>query len=434
MKVTSAAGVACLSALPCVAMANESPNVLLIIADDMGIEASNCYSLGEQQAKMPNIESMCEQGMVFESAYSAPVCSPTRATIMTGEYGFRNGVGAAIPRRGGEGRGLSVDSVSLFDVLEDSDYSTNVIGKWHLADSGREYDHPIQLGVPDYWGLLKGGTPSYSHWSGVTQGKPFESYVYTTTDFTNQALEWIDKQDNPWFLWLAYNAPHTPFHLPPLDLHTSDDLPDDPDAIKKTPLPYYNAMLEAMDTEIGRLLDSMDAEERKNTIVMFVGDNGSPNQVVRGFYGDHKAKGTIYEGGTHVPLIAMGPGVKEGRTEGFVNTTDIYATVASIAGIDVDLTDSYDFTPLLSGKANDRDFIYVGHFEEVVMSKGGTFGWAVREGDYKSVQVKGAASPELYDLSKDPRELTDLLADGVSKKEQRIVNRIQARYQQIHGS
>ena len=432
MKLKAAVGAACLSALPCITMANEAPNVLLIIADDMGIEASNCYSLGNQQAKMPNIEAMCEQGMVFENGYSAPVCSPTRATIMSGQYGFRTGVGAAIPRDGGVG--LSTSTTSLFDVLEKSDYSTNVIGKWHLADTGRDYNHPIEMGVPDYWGLLKGGTRSYFNWDGATQGKPFDSDVYTTTDFTNQALDWIGRQDNPWFLWLAYNAPHTPFHLPPKDLHSSDELPDDAKAIKENPLPYYHAMLEAMDTEIGRLLDSMEPEERENTIVMFVGDNGSPNQVASDFYGIHDAKGTIYEGGTHVPLIAVGPGVRKGRTEGFVNTTDIYTTVASIAGVEVDLPDSYDFTPLLSGKKNDRDYIYVEHFEEVVKSKGGTFGWAVREGDYKLVQVKDAVQPELYKLSDDPREQNDLLADGVSKSEERIVKRIQARYQQIHGS
>lgn len=142
MKLASAISIACLSALPSITLANESPNVLLIIADDMGIEASNCYSLGNQQAHMPNIEAMCKQGMVFENSYSAPVCSPTRATIMTGQYGFRTGIGAAIPKDGGEGLGLSDDSTTLFDLLEKSRYSTNVIGKWHLADSNTDYQHP----------------------------------------------------------------------------------------------------------------------------------------------------------------------------------------------------------------------------------------------------------------------------------------------------
>ncbi len=436
MRLSSMVSAACLATLPSLSMASTEPNVLLIIADDMGLETSNCYSLGHQQAKMPNLESMCQQGMVFENAYSAPVCSPTRATIMTGQYGFRTGVGAAIPRRGGEGRGLSVDAVSLFDVLEESDYSTNVIGKWHLADTGTSYSHPIELGVPDYWGLLKGGTPSYFKWSGVTKNKPFNSEVYTTTDFTNQAINWIAEQDNPWFLWLAYNAPHSPFHLPPSHLHSSNALPDTEEAIDQNPLPYYNAMLEAMDTEIGRLLNTMDQEERDNTIVMFVGDNGTPNKILKGtgIYGGHQAKGTIYEGGTHVPLVVTGPGVSAGRTPGFVNTTDFYKTIASIAGVKVELPDAYDFTPLLTGKTNGREYIYVEHFEEQVKSKGGTFGWAVREGDYKLVKLKGVVRPELYNLANDPQESIDLLADGVSDQEQEIISRLQQRYNHIHDS
>lgn len=167
---------------------------------------------------------------------------------------------------------------------------------------------------------------------------------------------------------------------------------------------------------------------------MFIGDNGSPNQVAKDFYGIHNAKGSIYEGGTHVPLIVTGPAVKKGRTNGFVNTTDIYATIASIAGVTVNLPDSYDFTPLLSGQENGRDYIYVEHFEEEVKSKGGTFGWAIRDGDNKLVQGKDAAQPELYLLSDDPLEQTDLLADGISDTEHTIVERIQKRYQQIHGS
>lgn len=105
---------------------------------------------------------------------------------------------------------------------------------------------------------MSGGVRNYFKWDGATQGQGFKSDVYTTTDFTNQALEWIGKQDNPWFLWLAYNAPHTPFHRPPADLHSNETLSGDEQSIKDNPLPYYHAMLEAMDTEIGRLLNSMD--------------------------------------------------------------------------------------------------------------------------------------------------------------------------------
>lgn len=431
MKLTSSLKVACLSALPCLTMANESPNVLLMIADDMGLDASRCYSMGNQQAKMPNLEALCKKGMVFENAYSAPVCSPTRATIMTGKYGFRTGVGAAIPRDGKHG--LSVNETSLFDLLEKSKYSSNLLGKWHLAGSEDGLDQPSKLDVPDYYGMYKGGVRDYFQWPAVTHGERVRVNTYSTTDLTNKAINWIENQEQPWFLWLAYNAPHTPFHLPPQNLHSAGQLSTDAQTIRQNPLPYYNAMLEALDTEIGRLLASMDKQTRENTIIMFIGDNGSPNQVTRDFYGDHAAKGTIYDSGTHVPFIVNGPKIKAGRNDSFVMTTDLFTTVANIAGVKVQTTDSYDFTATLYGGETARDYIYVEHFQE---DKSGAkpkdlFGWAVREGQYKLLQADGA-NPALYDLKADPREQQDLLQDGQSAQEAKLLSQLQARYKQIH--
>ncbi|MEF3047830.1 sulfatase-like hydrolase/transferase [Pseudotabrizicola sp. L79] len=211
------------------------PNILLIIADDMGLDASRCYALGDQQAPMPNVEALCASGMVFDNAYSAPVCSPTRATIMTGQYGFRTGVGAAIPPDGTNG--LSADVTSLFDVLATTNYSANLIGKWHLAGADADLNHPAELGVPDYFGLFMGAVRDYSKWTAVTGGQEVQVDGYATTVLTDRAIDWIGAQDDPWFLWLAYNAPHAPFHLPPADLHGFDDLANDADAIAETPCP-----------------------------------------------------------------------------------------------------------------------------------------------------------------------------------------------------
>lgn len=392
-----------------VAVASGKPNVLLIIADDMGLDASACYSLGNQQASMPNIEAMCANGMVFDNAYAAPVCSPTRATMMTGQYGFRTGVGAAIPPNGTNG--LSADTPSLFDAFAGTGYSSNVIGKWHLAGQGSGYDQPNQLGVSNYFGLFSGATRNYSKWTAIEDGNEVDVNAYTTTVFTDRAIDWIAEQEKPWFLWLAYNAPHAPFHLPPANLHSADDLPTDEQSIADNPLPYYNAMLEALDTEIGRLLASMSDAKRANTVIIFMGDNGSPNQVTRGFYGDHAAKGTIYEGGTHVPFIVSGPGVKTGRTDAFVNSSDMFATVAKIAGSNAGGTDTFDFAPALSGGTSARDYVYVEHFSDSEPKPSDVFGWAIREGNYKLVN-KLDDQQELYDVVSDPRESKDLLAGG----------------------
>ncbi|MGL6211450.1 MAG: sulfatase-like hydrolase/transferase, partial [Paracoccaceae bacterium] len=285
--------IAALMATP--AVAQDSPNILLIIADDMGLDASRCYDVGPNPASMPNLEALCATGMVFENAYAAPTCSPTRATIMTGRYGFRTGVGTAIPRDGGVG--LSVDEVTLFDRLNETAYTSAVVGKWHLAGSDAGLGHPGDLGVKEYFGLYSGTIPDYFAWSGVENGQAVEVDGYSTTVLTDRAVDWVSAQQGPWFLWLAYNAPHSPFHVPPADLHSAEGLSDSPSAIRANPLPYYNAALEALDTEIGRLLASMPQGVRDNTVVFFVGDNGTPGQIANALYGDRGAKGGIFEGG-----------------------------------------------------------------------------------------------------------------------------------------
>ncbi len=386
---------------------SSNPNVLLIIADDMGVDASTCYNVGNTQAHMPNLERLCKTGMVFDNTYSAPVCSPTRASIITGKYGFRTGVGTAIPKKGGIG--VSADEESLFDQLSKTSYSSNVIGKWHIAGSDDGLTHPKSLGVSNYYGLYTGGTGDYFKWTAVTNGKEETVDTYATTQFTNKAIEWIDKQNSPWFLWLAYNAPHTPFHLPPADLHTADDLTNDSAAIKANPLAYYNAMLEALDTEIGRLLESIN--DLDNTVVMFLGDNGTPAKTKKSVYGDRGMKGSFFEGGVHVPFIVNGPNVSSGRTSALVNTTDIYATVLDIAGGNNNAPDSLSFSTAFKGGETARTHVYVEHFaaNPKDMRSKNTAGWAIRDSDFKLVAIDGKPNM-LFDLSNDPLETTDLLA------------------------
>lgn len=402
------------------------PNILLIIADDMGLDASRCYDVGEDQAPMPVVETLCQQGMVFENAYAEPLCSPTRATLMTGQYGFRTGIGSVI--RWGRDTGLSPDVTSLFDVLNGSGYAGAVIGKWHLAGSANGLDHPAQLGVGDYYGIYTGSVPSYFSWDGVENGAEIHVDGYSTSVFTDRAIAWTQAQQTPWFLWLAYNAPHSPFHVPPAGLvHSSTGLADDEDEIRRNPLPYFNAMLEAMDTEIGRLLDSMPADIRNNTVVIFIGDNGSPNQVARSLYGERGAKGSIFEGGTHVPLIIQGPGIAAGRSDALVNSTDLFATIAGLAGAHPQMSDAVDLAPVLAGGAGTRQHVYVEHFSDSPPRGADIHGWAIRDARYKLVAVEG--EPEmLFDLDSDPFEQTDLLSGEVTDAARAEAAELQAAY------
>ena len=346
---------------------------------------------------MPNIEKLCASGLVFEEAYSAPVCSPTRATIMTGKYGFKTGVGAAIPKDGGD-NGLSDDATSLFDVLLSTPYRSNLIGKWHLASSPDDLTHPDRLGVSDYFGLISGGIPDYFNWQAVENGKRVQIENYSTTELADRSIKWIAKQESPWFLWLAYNAPHLPFHVPPSNLHSVKDLKSDKAAIEANPLPYYNAMLEAMDTEIGRLLGTLSEEVRQNTVVIFIGDNGTPGQVSREFYGPKRSKGTIYEGGTHIPFIVQGPGFDIGRNPALVNTTDLFATIADLAGAKSEAQDSMSLLPIVDGKTSGRDNAYIEHFSDQPGMPPDVFGWTMRDRRYKLFAPKDEAE-QLFDLA-----------------------------------
>jgi arylsulfatase A-like enzyme len=408
------------------------PNILHIIADDMGLDASRCYRVGGQQATMPNLEKLCAEGLVFENAYSAPTCSPTRASIMTGRYGFRTGVGGAIPMKGNVA-GLSSDETSLFDVLNKTEYSTGVIGKWHLAGNGAGLDHPSTLGVPEYFGLYSGGVRDYFSWDAVENGKPLKVNEYTTTALTNRAVDWIAKQKTPWFLWLAYNAPHTPFHLPPAKLQSAGSLTSDEASIAANPLPYYNAMLEALDTEIGRLLATLPKDVRDNTVVIFIGDNGTPSQISAPLYGKRRSKGSIFEGGSHIPMIVAGVGIKVGRTDALANTSDVHATIATLAGAvpAAAAIDSIDMTPLFAGGKGARNVAYVEHFGPNKMPPD-VFGWAIRDQRYKLVAEDG--EPQLlFDLESDPMEKSNLLTDAASPDIVAKAKYLQESYDQLRS-
>jgi arylsulfatase A-like enzyme len=386
----------------------DPPNILLVIADDMGVDASPCYPVGDQKPNMPVLENMCRTGVVFENVWSNPECSPTRATILTGRYGFRTGVTAAVLKTGGTG--IRLDELSIQRLLDqrlDNRYAHAVFGKWHLSDRDNGgINNPGLMGVGHYAGIMKNG--DYWRWNRTEDGQTQEIEGYATTVFTDEAIDWVSEQEQPWFLWLAYTAPHDPFHLPPAELHTRRDLSGDSLDIAVNPLPYYLAMMEAMDSELGRFLASLRADERENTIVIFVGDNGTPSEVVQSPYDDYRAKSTIFEGGIHVPMIVAGAGVtRRGEREAaLINTTDLFATIADVAGTGITRSgDSISFRYLLNGTSgSQREFVYAEFHDEYRKWRNG---WAIRDERFKL--VKFGSGRRLFDLIKDPFEKQDLL-------------------------
>lgn len=384
--------------------APKAPNILLVIADDLGKDTLSAYGISNNPAHTPTLDRLAAEGLVFDNAWSSPTCSPTRAGILTGKLGTRTGVLQA-------GDALPASEQSLQSHLRQylpGKYSDAVIGKWHLAPQPGGLDHPASLGISHFAGIIGGGVENYENWLLVTDGEPRVESDYTTSKLADLAADWIAAQDQPWFLWLAFNAPHTPFHLPPATLHTQN-LPGTAADIEANPQPYYLAAIEAIDTELGWLLDSLDEADRENTLVIFLGDNGTPREVVQSPYTRGKAKGTLYQGGINVPLILSGAGVTRTgeRESGLVHTTDLFSTIAAVAGINRDrLHDSVSFLPLLEGTATPGRYY---QFSEQSGDDGEE--WAISDGRYKLIEDTHGAQ-QLFDLFTDPYESQDLLQHG----------------------
>lgn len=388
------------------------PNILLIIADDMGLDATPNYNIGAAKPSMPVLEGLMREGITFDNAWANPVCSPTRASILTGKYGYRTGVLSV----GGTNQ-IPVSETSIQKYLDDNGtgYSSAVIGKWHLGGNlNGGNNNPANMGVKYYEGLITGAAPDYSNWTITKNGVQSNSTEYTTTKFTDLAVDWIDQQSQPWFLWLAYNAPHTPFHLPPNNLHDRDNLPTDQASIDANPQPYFFAMIEAMDAEIGRLLASLTEAERNNTVIIFIGDNGTSRQTIQAPFSRQGAKGTVYQGGIAVPMVVSGYGVnrKNEREAALVNSPDLFAAIADIAGTGTtEIHDSKSIRPLFTQSQSDfREYLYQ-EYKSATLDY-----WTVRNTKYKLIEYING-DKEFYDLSADPFENSDLLTSTLNAEQ-----------------
>jgi len=382
------------------------PNILLIIADDFGLDVSPNYDVGVQKPTMPRLQRLGNEGITFDNFWAFPMCSPTRSSVLTGKYGFRTGVLNA-----SDASIIGNDEKTIQSYLDEQlgkVYSHSVIGKWHLSNN--DPFQPTDMGIDYYAGLLGGGVSSYYQWGLVENGIRSQSSNYITTEITNSAINWIGQQDKPWFCWLAYNAPHKPFHLPPENMHSQGVLQSDEASILSNPTPYYLAMIESMDFEIGRLLDSMPAGELEDTIIIFMGDNGTPAEVIQSPYTSNRSKGSIYQGGISVPLIISGKGVSRigERDSSLINSVDLFSTIGQIAGVDdSNYEDSISFYSLLAqNSSHDREINY----SEVLNLSAAKSGYTIRNHEYK-LMVFDDGTERIYNLLDDPFELNNLFDD-----------------------
>lgn len=320
-------------------------NVLVLLVDDLGIDRVAAYGEGSNMPPTPTIDGLAADGVLFRNAWVQPTCSPTRASLLTGRYPRRTGVGRWIMPPD-QRLGIDPDEVMIPEMLAHAPvrYTDAGVGKWHLSGYKDATDPGMDpltagfswfagtLGNPDNSFLPAGGnTKGYGYYEKTVNGALDFQTHYLTSDTTDDALERIGAMPEPWVLWVAYHAPHSPLHIPPPHLHGYDLDPGTASTYDK-----YDAMVEALDTEMGRLLDGLSSDVAERTTVIFLSDNGTPEHGIRPPNDPDRKKGTVYEGGVNVPMIVTGPAVRQRgtETEALVESVDLFQTVAEIAGVD----------------------------------------------------------------------------------------------------
>jgi arylsulfatase A-like enzyme len=400
-----------------------SPNILLIMADDLGYGDAGCY--GCPDIRTPNIDRIAAEGVRFTSFYAnAPECTPTRAALLTGRYPQRVGglecaigvgnVGRyddAIRLRETHDLGLPASETSIARLLRSAGYATALCGKWHL---GYEPEFSPSHHGFDHWFGPIGGAVDYFHHCEPTgepglrlNGRPVERRGYLTDLITQDAVDFLrPKRRRPFFLYVAYTAPHTPYQGP--DDEWPEPVPED--AYNKGSRATYKTMVERMDEGIGTILDALEESGlAQDTLVIFMSDNGA-TRVGRNepFSGN---KGNLFEGGIRVPCVASWPGV---LPQGVVSdqpcmTMDFSQSIVRAAGVQPPRPfDGLDILGLAETGApvQSRTLFWRGRRAQWTRK-------AVRDGTMKYISLANADSVQeyLFDLDADPGEKNNLLSE-----------------------
>ncbi len=399
--------------------ASPARNVLVIILDDVGAVSMGAYvdywagkpkATGgtwepERTAQTPTVDGICAAGLRFTEAWSHPTCSPTRAAILTGRQPFRTGVGEPCGKGSNE---ILPDEPTLPRVIAEQlpDYGLGSVGKWHLGtgdDKGGD-EAPNTMGWQYFAGILSGGA-DYFTWERTVNGQTDEAEGYITSQITDDAIAFLAglEGEQPWLLWVAYTAAHTPIHLPPAELHSYDELPEELDETRT--LDYFEAMVEAMDTEIARLLASLPDDDGDglpdDTLLILLGDNGGLNSssttTLPAPFDKARAKGSVYEHGVRVALCIAGAGVTEPSrdVEALVSVVDLYDTILEAVGLDPAavletpvLRDSVTLTPYLElqNHSAERAWVMTEQFASDLDDLY-SHGFAIKDKAYKFVRT-----------------------------------------------
>ena len=396
------------------------PNIIVIVADDLGYAEVN-PTAANQEIATPRIASIAAAGVTCTNGYvSCPVCSPTRAGLLTGRYQQRFGheFNPGPPEQAQENFGLPLNQITLANRLKQLGYATGMVGKWHLGFK-KEY-MPLARGFDEFFGFL-GGAHSYIDSSADPNNRIFrgndsiDESEYLTDAFGRESVAYIDRHKaHPFFLYLTFNAVHAPLQA----AKYQDRFANIADERRRT----FAGMKAAMDDNVGKVLDKLAAEKlEERTLVFFISDNGGPtptttskNDPLRGF------KAQTWEGGIRVPYLVQWKGkLPAGKVyDQPVISLDITPTAVAVAGGTVTSehpVDGVNLIPYLSGES-------AGRPHETLYWRFGPQ-WAIRHGDYKLVQPPPNEAVQLFNLASDTNESRDLAAE---KPE--IVKELTAKY------
>ena len=382
------------------------PNVILIMADDLGYHDLSCY--GHPKIKTPVIDGLARDGVKLTSFYAgSTICTPSRMALLTGAYPSRLGwtkgvVGYMMPKR----HGLSPDALTIAEVFKSQGYVTGLFGKWHLGDEAPFLPH--RQGFDQVFYINKSNNQTKELWRGDQLiAKPFVNRNLTER-FTKEAIRFIAENKNRSFLlYLPYSAPHFP-----VEAH--------PDWKGKSEFGVYGDVVEEMDARIGEILQTLEREElTRNTVVVFLSDNGPEPMTKASKATPYRGKKwSALEGGTRVPCIIRWPGVipKGRESNAMVAAIDLLPTLSHACGIDLDsistdspVIDGLNVWATLTGKGEGP------HPRDVLLYWHGADGFqAIRSADWKlfpkrkGASLKGGQGPALFHLAHDLAESTDL--------------------------
>ena len=383
----------------------QRPNIIFILTDDMGYGDLSCY--GRKEYQTPNIDKLSAQGVKFLNAYSAAaVCTPTRASFMTGRYPGRVPVGLfepLVPQQRDSSYGLTPKYPSVGTRMRNAGYTTALVGKWHLGFSPEHY--PLRNGFQYFFGMISGAGDYIRH---VSDGrKPdlheMDSLVqrdgYLTDLIADKAVEFIRRRHRqPFFLTVTFNAPHWPWQGP------NDDPYPDTIPLRAGGSPQkYAMMMRSLDDAVGRIMGALSASGlAENTLVIFTNDNGGERYSDNGGLRDRKL--TLFEGGIRVPALVRWPGkIKAGTvTKQVATTMDWTATILAVgkARISKDSLDGIDLMPVMRGRSPEIKRTLYWRLAQRAQQK------AMRSGDWKF--VSDGKGEYLFNLATDQGEQHDV--------------------------